>query len=350
MTNRTFLKTASCAAIAAMIAFSPVEPAGAQQAAAQSYADAGHQLVGPKKSVAVIDFGATGAFLSQYGGWDAGGGLAAMLETELQQTGRFRLANRSHLDAALYEQQLSAGGLTAGTAAQPAQLVGAQFLIRGTVTDFTLAQKGGGFSIGGNLGGGVVGGIGPRSRTGRVAIDFQVMDSTTGEVVDAFSVSKKIKSRSIAVSASRDGVNVSGNRFENTPLGEAAREAIAEASARVANSLDGQDWAAHVAQVRQDTLYVNVGADGGLRAGDTLKIFRIVDQINDPVTGAILGMERAEIGRATITSVADQYARADYASMIAPEAGDILTYAPTAIAQLSGAQLGSAQLGGAGTE
>lgn len=335
--NRTFLKTASTVVLAAMIAVSAVEPAAAQQSGAQPSAAANHQLVGPKKSVAVIDFGANGAFLSQYGGWDAGGGLAAMLETELQQTGRFRLANRSHIDAALYEQQLNAGGLTAGTAAQPAQLVGAQFLIRGTVTDFTLAQKGGGFSIGGNLGGGVVGGIGPRSRTGQVAIDFQVMDSTTGEIVDAFSVSKKVKSRSIALSASRDGINVGGNRFENTALGDAAREAIAEASTRVAHSLAGQAWAAHVAQVRPDTLYVNVGADGGLKAGDTLKIFRVIDQINDPVTGAILGMERSEIGRATITSVADKYARADYSAMLTPEAGDILTFAPLAVAQLGGA-------------
>ena len=332
-----FLKNASFAAIAAISTAFIACPASAQNYENQSAVEAANfeTRMGPKKSVAVIDFGATGSFLYQYGQWEAGGGLAAMLETELAQTNQFRLAQRSHLEAALYEQQLSESGLTAARTARSGQLVGAQYLIRANVTDFTLSEKGGGLSIGGNIGG-VLGGISPQSRTGRVSIDFQVIDSSSGEVVDSFPVTRKIKSRSIAVSAQKSGLNVGANSFKNTPLGEAARDAIAEAADRITQSLQNKSWSAHVAQVSGETLYVNVGADAGLQPGDSLKIYRIVEKIIDPVTGATLGMEKAEIGRAVVSSVAEQYARADFSAMTAPAAGDILTFNNQQLAQLGG--------------
>jgi curli biogenesis system outer membrane secretion channel CsgG len=334
-----FLKSASCLAIASMLVVMTPSPSFARGADSEAAGEAtfSQSRLGPKKSVAVIDFGANGAFLSQYGGWDAGGGLAAMLETELSQTNQFRLANRSHLDAALYEQQLSQSGLTAARTALPGQLVGAQYLVRASVTDFTLHERGSSISVGGTIGG-VLGGISPRSRTGRVSIDFQVLDSTSGEVVDSFSVTRKIKSKSIALSASKSGLNVGGSTFKNTPLGEAARDAIAEAAYRITQSLQNQSWSAHVAQASADTLYVNVGADAGLQPGDTLRIYRIVEQINDPITGAVLGMEKAEIGQAVISSVEAQYARASFRAMMQPEAGDILTYTNQQLAQLGGAR------------
>ncbi len=333
-----FFKSASCAAMAVVMAGMMTAPVAAKhnQDGEAIETVASQVRLGPKKSLAVIDFSANGSFLYQYGEWEAGGGLAAMLETELSQTDQFRLANRSHLDAALYEQQLSANGLTAARTATPGQLLGAQYLVRGSVTDFTLSEKGGGISLGGTVGG-VLGGISPQSRTGRISIDFQVIDSTTGEVVESFSVKRKIKSKSIAISAAKSGYNVGANTFKNTPLGKAAREAIAEASMRISQALQNRSWSAHVAQVRADTLYVNVGADAGLQPGDSLKIYRIVEQIIDPITGAALGIEKVEIGNAVIASVAEQYARATFNAMTAPEAGDILTYSNPQLAQLGGA-------------
>ncbi|MBT8471628.1 MAG: hypothetical protein KJN99_03425 [Marinicaulis sp.] len=337
-TANQFLKTASIAAIAAVSAALITAPAFADDytsgaSVEESYGEA---RMGPKKSVAVVDFGATGSFLYQYGQWEAGGGLAAMLETELAQTNQFRLAQRSHLDAALYEQQLSESGLTAAPTARSGQLVGAQYLVRANVTDFTLSEKGGGLSIGGNIGG-VLGGISPQTRKGRISIDFQIFDSTSGEIVDSFSVTEKVKSKSIAVSASKSGLNVGGNTFKNTPLGQAARNAITEAADRISDALRNKSWSAHVAQASASTLFVNVGADAGLNPGDTLKIYRIVEQINDPITGAILGVEKAEIGSATVSSVAEQYAKASFSAVTMPEAGDILTFTNTQLAQFGGA-------------
>lgn len=289
---------------------------------------------GAKKSVAVIDFSANGAFLSRYGDWTEGAGLAAMFASELAETGRFRVVNRSHLDSTLYEQQLNVNGLTARPTAQPGQLVGAQYLVRGSVTDFTLAEKGGGISVGGNIGG-VLGAISPRTQKGRISIDFSVIDSTSGEVIASFPVTKKIKSTAIAARVSKNNINVGGNTFKNTPLGEAAREAIAEAAARLTDALADKAWTAHVANVGATSLYVNAGADSGLHPGDRLTITRVSQRIVDPVTGALLGVEKHRVGEAVIDSVQDQYATAFYDAAVPPQPGDLLTLETTPIAQLA---------------
>jgi len=50
---------------------------------------------GAKKSIAAVKFDANGAFLNSYGGWDVGGGLSAIMVSELKNTGAFRVVNRS---------------------------------------------------------------------------------------------------------------------------------------------------------------------------------------------------------------------------------------------------------------
>ena len=62
------------------------------------------ELSGPKKTIAVARFDGHGNFTSHYGGWDTvGGGLAAMLITELTQSGRFIVVDPADMDAVLRE-------------------------------------------------------------------------------------------------------------------------------------------------------------------------------------------------------------------------------------------------------
>jgi curli biogenesis system outer membrane secretion channel CsgG len=286
-------------------------------------AENSNTFYGAKKSIAVAKFDANGAFLNSYGGWDVGGGLSAMMVSELDETGAFRVVNRSDIDATLYEQSLSLQGLTATNTVKAGQLIGAQYLIRGSVTEFSEAKRGGGISVGGTFGG-LLGGISPQRRTGHVGIDVSVIDSTTGEIVSSTTIRKEFKSTAIAASVTGKGWSVGGSKFQNTVLGEAAREAIAAAVQQIAGSLSGQAWTAQVAQVKGNVLYVNAGQDSGLKAGDTLTITRITDRVIDPVTGAVLGVEEAELGTATIASVKDQYAKATFNARYQPHTGDTL--------------------------
>ena len=334
MTNLTLKKTTQMGLVGLLLASavsgcatqSPNMPTTAHNAAPTamaSTASAQAPFYGAKKSIAVAKFDANGAFLNSYGGAELGGGLSAIMVSELDKTGAFRVVSRSDLDAALYEQSLSLQGLTAADTVQAGQLVGAQYLVRGSVTEFSNAKKGGGISIGGDLGG-LLGAVSPQRRIGHVGIDVSVFDATTGEVVAISTVKREVKRMAIGASVTGDGWSVGANKFENTVLGEAAREAIAEAVAQVAGALSGKAWTAQVAQVRGNTLYVNAGAESGLKMGDTMTITRVTDRIVDPVTGAVLGVEDVTVGIATISEVQGQYAKAIFSTSSAPLTGDTL--------------------------
>ena len=291
------------------------------------------QTFGAKKSIAVAKFDANGAFLNSYGGWDVGGGLSAIMVAELNKNGAFRVVNRSDLDATLYEQSLALQGLTAKNTVKAGQLIGAQYLVRGSVTEFSNAKKGGGLSVGGNVGK-MFGGLSPQRRKGHIGIDVSVIDSTTGAIVASTTVRKEVKKFAIAGSLTGDGWSVGGNKFENSVLGEAARQAIQEAVGQLASALSGQAWTAQVAQVSGSTLFVNVGQSSGLRIGDTMQIKRVAEKIVDPVTGAVLGVEEVTVGTATISEVKDQYAKATFSGGQTPKIGDTLSLnGPVTLAQ-----------------
>ncbi len=278
---------------------------------------------GAKKSVAVAKCDGNGAFLSYYGGWDAGGGLSAILATELSNSEQLIVVNRTELDAALYEQSLALQGLTKSGAVQAGQLVNAQYLVRCSVSEFSANEKGSGFSIGGTKGS-FLGAISPQQRKAHIGIDVQVFNASTSQIVTSFKVSRKVKRRAIAVNLGFKNVTLGGSKFKNDVLGEAVREALSEAAEKIAAALSGQSWTAQVAQVRGGTLYVNAGRNSGLQVGDTLIISRTAERIVDPMTGAVLGVEQSNLGTATITEVQEQYAKATFRAAAAPMIGDNL--------------------------
>ena len=69
---------------------------------------------------------------------------------------------------------------------------------------------------------------------------------------------------------------------------------------------------------------VNAGVDSGLTPGDVLTIHRVIDQVTDPVTGEVLGIETVELGYATVANVQQRYATAQFASQTLPYVGDVV--------------------------
>ncbi len=61
----------------------PIAVAGITLAVTAGAAAPAAAQSGPRKTVAVLDFAQQGAFVSKYGAWDVGCGLAAMLEAQL---------------------------------------------------------------------------------------------------------------------------------------------------------------------------------------------------------------------------------------------------------------------------
>ncbi|MBM3141327.1 MAG: hypothetical protein FJZ92_14245, partial [Chloroflexi bacterium] len=167
------------AAPAAVIAQAPAAPPpGSAPAAAAPL-----MSQGPKKRVAVIRFENIGRFAQKYGDWDIGGGLAAQLTTALIDSGQFIVIERAALGDVLREQEMGLEKVVSKeTAAKAGQVLGAQILVKGAVTEFEQDAEGGGLKLGIGLPGVGLGG-GLNTVSAQVAIDLRLIDTTTGQVV-----------------------------------------------------------------------------------------------------------------------------------------------------------------------
>ncbi|NDY95027.1 CsgG/HfaB family protein [Wenzhouxiangella limi] len=184
----------------------------------------------PVLAVAEFTNDATGATW-----WRSGVGreLSGMLASELAAINAFTLVERSRLNHVLDEQDLGASGrVRPDSAAQIGELTGAEYIVVGTVTDYSEDTKksGGGVSIGGiSIGGrGSSIGIGGGSKEAYIAVDIQVIDATTGEIAHVRTVEGRTKDSAVSLRGriGRLGGNLANE--ENTPAGEAIRAALIE--------------------------------------------------------------------------------------------------------------------------
>jgi curli biogenesis system outer membrane secretion channel CsgG len=278
---------------------------------------------GPKKTIAVTKFDAHGAFVAKYGSWDIGGGLSAMLVTELVKTKRFIVVDRADLDAVLREQQMAVDQLATASVPKVGQLLGAQLLVRGSVTEFDEEESGGGFSIGGGTSK-LLGSIAPQWRNGHVTIDLRLIDTTTGRILQSHTADANIKAIGVALEVAHKNISLGGDGFDKTPLGKATRAAINDSVGFVVHEMDDVPWQALVAKVKGNKIYINAGQNASVRLGDVLGIYRVVDTVTDPVSKEVLGVEEQQIGQVQIIKVAPRYSTAQFGGKHRPKVGDIL--------------------------
>ena len=118
-----------------------------------------------------------------------------MFTTALVQSGQFRVVERARAsEGVMREKQINAQGLSTGTAARQ-QLRAAQYLFEGTVSEANVAetQRSAGVGVAGmQVGGGT-------SRDS-IAIDVRIVETRTGDVLDAVSVRKSLQGDAASVS------------------------------------------------------------------------------------------------------------------------------------------------------
>ena len=291
----------------------------------EGFARAATEGMAVKKRIAVMRFEST----DKFGGGDVGEGLSAMLSNELTKTEKFMVVERAALSDILGEQQLGNKGLaTVESAAGSGKLMGAQILIRGTVSDFEAAKQGGGAQLsigGGNL---PIGGLlGKGGSTAHVAIDLRLIDATTGEVIDSYRAEAEAKASSthFALQHVKTGVGFGTEQFNKTPLGKAALEAIREAVAHIVRRTESIPWTGRISEVTETgKVYVNAGEDVGLKPGDQLEIFVVTKEVKDPDTGETLGVEEHRLGALKIESARPRFSIGTLQEGPVPKAGDIV--------------------------
>ena len=288
-------------------------------------------VAGPKRTVAVGKIDAIPGLVGPYTAAAAGPGVAAMLSTALDQSGRFIVAERDDLSQILSEQEMVANVVAQGSAGPKAgAIIPAQYLIVGAVTELSTDDKGSNIGIGvGGLPNGLFGGLSLNGQTGRVAMDLRLVNTRTGQVEDSFSVRKTLSSRSVGVNGGYKAISIGGNQFWNTPLGEAMRAALDEAVARIAADVAKGGWDALVAQVSGDVIYLNQGSEAGLKVGDRLIVERVTGALTDPATNRVLAMQKARLAEIQLTAVDAKYATGSFVQTgdTGPERGDTVVFA-----------------------
>ena len=251
---------------------------------------------GPKKRIAVMRFDVK----TDTYGW-SGVDLAAaeMLTTALFKTGQFIVVERSALDKVLQEQGLGRSGVVdPNTAAQIGQVLGAQVLITGAVTQLGQSQAGGG------AGAPVIGGFGFEKTTFDAAVDIRAIDTSTSQILMADTGKGQAATSRVSVQGSGGGVASERQKL----LGDALRQATESVSQKLVQQMQKVPWTGRIAQMTSLGVYVNAGTDIGLEAGANLEVSRPGQVIKDPSTGLVLGVEETPIGQLLVTDVKESYA------------------------------------------
>jgi curli biogenesis system outer membrane secretion channel CsgG len=249
-----------------------------------------------KKRVAVVDFEDRAHY-----GYDIGKGVADMLVTALVESKKFMVIERSELEQVLNEQGLGQSGLvTPQSAAKVGQLLGAEMLVTGSVTEFGEKES----KVGGGLGrlGGL--NVGVSKKMARVAVDIRLVNVNTGEIIAAKSASGEDATTGL------DNVGVNDIDFhntttwDNTQLGKASREAIEQCVQYITEGMEAVPWVGKIIKVSASdgSIFMKPGSKGGVKTGMVFKIFRPGEALIDPDTGLSLGSEESLIGEIQVTS------------------------------------------------
>jgi hypothetical protein len=174
-----------------------------------------------------------------------------------------------------------------------------------------------------------------------VAIDWRLVDAYTRKVIKSGRAEASHKGSSFDVGTSVNGhggnIGFGNSEFMSSALGKAAAQAVtnltldlvnvdlpesgrhlyqakkaaeaqaaAQALATVAHLTPGKVLAA----INRNTLIISIGAKQGLKAGDKLNIFEVVDTKDDK--GAVVYSEEKPAGEITLESVQDEKSKATY--------------------------------------
>lgn len=241
------------------------------------------------------------------------------LTTQLVKSGRFTVVERDRLQAVLAEQQLGqSGAVDASTAAKIGQLLGVQGIVTGSITQFSVEEKGGG-----------IGPVQARFAEAETMIDIRVVDTNTGEILLAAEGggSKRFGGADIEdVNFERD--------FDAGLAQEALRPAVRKTVEKIVGlrsrlaSIEPSAPPGEIVGVSGDQYYVNRGENFGVEEGQQFEVYRVVDEIRNS-NGELLDTVTEKVGVVSVTRVLSQSAICEVVSGEAQEGDEVRAPAGT---------------------
>jgi len=271
----------------------------------------GISLAAGKKRIAVMDL--EDKTSGQHSGWHSvGAGMADMLTTTLVKSGKFSVIEREKIEKVMKEQAFGASGaVNAQTAAKIGQILGVQYIVTGSVTEFGIKES----KLGvGNLGSILPfgGGVETKTNTAKVAIDIRMIDTSSAEILKAEKGEGEESSTGVSIDLSAvPSVDFGKDGFDETVIGKAVRKAIENVARPIFEAEANLPWSAKIIKVSGKQIYFNSGEEDGMTMGKTVAIFKKGEDLVDPDTGASLGSEETKLGTAKVVKVDKKFSIAE---------------------------------------
>lgn len=154
---------------------------------------------------------------------ELGSGVADIFLSEAFRSGQFRITERAELGRVLDEQNLAVSGrVDPATAADVGRITGAELIVLGSLSEFSIDTVGGGGGVLGAFGGGA------QTVTARVTVDIRVVDSVTAEIVTIGSATSEVSQSNVqldvlgvirALQAGRSGTSIVDLAVRNAIIG-----------------------------------------------------------------------------------------------------------------------------------
>ncbi len=238
---------------------------------------------GPKKRVAISEF----VNKTSYGQGRIGTSASDKLATHLVKSKAFIVIEREQLGKVMNEQALGqSGAVNPQTAAKAGQLLGANALIVGSITEFGFKKSGQDAGV-----------FKSKKQTVRAVVDIRAIDTTTGAIIFAETGTGEASTESSQFLGFG-----SSQGYDETLNGKALNAAIVKVIGNLVKSLDKMEWSGKIAKVADSGIFINAGRQTGLQIGDVLTVRTLGEMITDPDTGVAMGRAPGKLkGKIEIT-------------------------------------------------
>lgn len=233
-----------------------------------------------RPAVAVTEFENRAGFSGQ---WHLGDGMADVLSSKLLDSGRVVVLDRRNVRDVLGEMDLQTMDVFRPEGrVERGRLIGARYLLRGVITDFTVTGDTSGWfgtsTVGSRFG----------VQRSRVAITIKISDVQTGEILASVPAEDTASAGWFGVAARYSQMVFGGDAFYQTPLGRATERATDRAVRRILETLPVEYWEPRVAEAGDRTVLLNGGENADLKVGMEFLVRDVPRDITDPLRGDVI--------------------------------------------------------------
>lgn len=269
---------------------------------------------GPKKRVAVSGFDIEIQSMSVVAAMPSGGvtsinmeidaplelgtGMETMLGKALVNSKRYIVLERKHFEDINKEiAKQGDPGANPLTNIESGRRLGAQVLIRGSVTEISYKKKRTEVEVGGGSIGDLA--IGKGDHVATVTIDLKLVDVATSQILQAVTGTGRFSNKGTSVGFTSSDFRFGNSSFEKSPIAKALRLAIENGVEEFGKQMEKVAWEAKVVTVskieEEHVVYLNFGSDAGIPVGTVLEIREPGKPLIDPDTNEVIDREEDRV-------------------------------------------------------